>query len=115
MAWYGEVSQWKGLARFICIESIRDTGEKCSVERRYFLSSLRKTTAASLLKIIRGHWGVENGLHWCLDVSFNEDASRIRKGHAAENFSRLQRLALNLLKKDKTFKVGLKTKAKACS
>jgi hypothetical protein len=64
---------------------------------------------------LRGHWGVENGLHGCLEVSFNEDACRLRKGHAAENFSRLRRLALNLLKKDKTFKVGLKTKAKACS
>ena len=115
VAWYAEASQWKGLARFLCIESIRDTGGKSSVERRYYLSSLRTATPEFLLRTIRGHWGVENGLHWCLDVSFNEDASRIRKGHAAENFSRLRRLALNLLKKDKTFKVGLKAKTKACS
>ena len=115
VAWYGEASQWKGLARFICIEATRDVGDKHSVERRYYLSSLRTATPEALLRIIRGHWGVENGLHWCLDVSFNEDDSRIRKGHAAENFSRLRRLALNLLKQDKTFKVGLKTKAKACS
>ncbi len=115
VAGYGEAPQWKGLSRFICIEAIREVGEKRSVDRRYYLSSLRKATAESLLRIIRGHWGVENGLHWCLDVSFNEDNSRLRKGHAAENFSRLRRLALNLLKKDKTFKVGLKTKAKACS
>lgn len=115
VAWYGEATQWKGLARFLCIEAIREVGDKRSVERRYYLSSLRTTPAESLLRIIRGHWGVENGLHWCLDVSFNEDQSRIHKGHAAENFSRLRRLALNLLKKDKTFQVGLKTKAKACS
>jgi predicted transposase YbfD/YdcC len=115
VAWYAEASQWKGLARFICIEAIRQTGDKRSVDRRYYLSSLRRATAESLVRIIRGHWGIENGLHWCLDVSFHEDHSRLRKGHAAENFSRLRRLALNLLKKDKTFKVGLKTKAKACS
>jgi predicted transposase YbfD/YdcC len=115
VAWYGEASQWKGLARFICIEATREVGDHRSTERRYYLSSLRTTPANSLLRIIRGHWGIENGLHWCLDVSFNEDNSRIRKGHAAENFSRLRRLALNLLKKDNTFKVGLKTKAKACS
>lgn len=115
VAWYAEASQWKGLARFICIESLRDTGDKCTVERRYYLSSLHTATPEFLLRTIRGHWGIENGLHWCLDVSFHEDSSRIHKGHAAENFSRLRRLALNLLKKDKTFKVGLKTKAKACS
>jgi predicted transposase YbfD/YdcC len=115
VAWYGEATQWKGLARFICIEALRDTGEKCTTERRYYLSSLQQATPEFLLRTIRGHWGVENGLHWCLDVSFGEDASRLRKGHVAENFSRLRRLALNLLKKDKTFKIGLKAKAKACS
>jgi predicted transposase YbfD/YdcC len=83
VAWYGEAAQWKGLARFICIEAIREVGDKRSTERRYYLSSLRTTPAKSLLRIIRGHWGVENGLHWCLDVSFNEDNSRIRKGPAA--------------------------------
>jgi predicted transposase YbfD/YdcC len=113
--WYAEASQWKGLARFICVEAVREVEAKRSVARRYYLSSRRHATPESLLQIIRGHWGIENGLHWCLDVSFNEDSSRIRKGHAAENFSRLRRLALNLLRKDKTFKVGLKTKAKACS
>ena len=65
--------------------------------------------------MIRGHWSIENKLHWSLDVSFGEDACRIRKGHAAENFSRLRRLALNLLKKDKTRKIGIKSKSKACS
>lgn len=113
--WYAEASQWKGLARFICVEAVRQVEGKRSVARRYYLSSRRHATPELLLRIIRGHWGVENGLHWCLDVSFNEDSSRIRKGHAAENFSRLRRLALNLLRKDKTFNVGLKTKAKACS
>jgi predicted transposase YbfD/YdcC len=113
--WYGDAAQWKGLSRFVCVESIRQVGDHRSVDRRYYISSLRRATARFLLETIRGHWGIENRLHWCLDVSFNEDHSRIRKGHAAENFSRLRRLALNLLRKDKTYKVGLKTKAKACS
>ncbi len=59
-------------------------------------------TAAKLLDYIRGHWGIENRLHWSLDVNFREDDRRIRQGHAAENFSRLSRIALNLLKAETT-------------
>jgi predicted transposase YbfD/YdcC len=59
---------------------------------------------------VRDHWGVENGLHWSLDVSFGEDACRVRADYAAENFSRLKRIALNLLKQEKTAKVGIKAK-----
>ena len=56
---------------------------------------------------MRGHWSIENKLHWQLDVSFNEDQRRLRKDHAAENFSRLCRLALNLLKRDESVKIGI--------
>jgi len=59
---------------------------------------------------IRHHWHIENKLHWSLDMSFNEDACRVRKGYAAENFSRLRRLALNLLKRETTEQVGIKAK-----
>lgn len=81
----------------------------------YYIFSLTHKTAADMLNLIRSHWGIENSLHWRLDVQLNEDQCRIRQGHAAENFSRLRRWALNALKKDPTHKVGLKTKAKACS
>ena len=79
-------------------------------ERRYFVSSLKGVDAKTFARLIRSHWQVENSLHWSLDVSFNEDASRIRNGYAAENFSRLRRIALNLLKREVTEKVGIKAK-----
>lgn len=62
---------------------------------------------------IRGHWGIENRLHWLLDMTFQEDSSRIRKGHGAENYSRLRRIALNLLRQDKTLKASIRGKRKA--
>ena len=63
-----------------------------------------------MLERIRGHWGIENRLHWCLDVAFGEDELRQRKGHSAENASRMRRLALNLLRYEKSCKAGLKGK-----
>jgi predicted transposase YbfD/YdcC len=79
-------------------------------ERRHFISSLRGVDAKAFGQLIHTHWQIENSLHWSLDVSFNEDASRIRKGYAAENFSRLRRIALALLKRETTEKMGIKIK-----
>jgi len=71
--------------------------------------------ARTMLTYVRGLWGIENQLHWSWDVTFREDALRHRIGHSAENFSRIRRLALNLLRQDKTCKNGLKGKRlKAC-
>ena len=94
----------------MAVESQRIIGDKISTERRYFISSLSGTNAEIIGQMIRRHWGVENKLHWSLDVSFGEDDSRIRKGFGAENVSRLRRIALNLLKQDKTAKCGIKIK-----
>jgi predicted transposase YbfD/YdcC len=102
--------EWPGLAAIIRVESIRDVDGLVSTEQRLYLTSLKGTDAAKLGDLVRGHWSVENQLHWQLDVSFNEDQRRIRKGHGAENYSRLCRMALNLLKRDKKQKVGIQSK-----
>ena len=69
---------------------------------------------SKLLEYVRGHWSVENNLHWCLDISFADDDRRIRKGYGAENFARLSRIALNLLKAQTKCKAGIKTKRLTC-
>jgi len=86
------------------------TPAAASVERHYFITSIGGLDAARLAAAIRGHWAVENNLHWQLDVTFREDERRIRTGHGAENFSRLCRFALNLLKRDASAKGGIQTK-----
>ena len=69
-----------------------------STERRYYIASHRKLDAKRTAEAIGGHWGIENQVRWVLDVTFNEDQSRIRRGHGAENFSRLRRMVLNQLR-----------------
>ncbi len=76
---------------------------------RYYILS-RYLSGKRFAEAVRGHWGVENNLHWQLDVTFGEDQCRIRKGNADTNFSTLRRTALSLLKKNKTEKVGIKNK-----
>jgi predicted transposase YbfD/YdcC len=107
--WLGELrGHWPGLASVSAVECSREViGGKTSTERRYFISSLKNPSAKSIAQAVRGHWAVENKLHWQLDVSFNEDQRRLRKDHSAENFSRLCRLALNLLKRDQSVKIGI--------
>ena len=105
---------WPGLAGVALVERHRqDLGDfsgKVSIERQLYILSLKDTDAQTVAGYVRGHWSVENNLHWQLDVSFSEDERRTRKGHGAENFSRLCRIALNLLKKDTSVKVGIKSK-----
>ena len=80
--------------------------------RRYFISSLNGKSHKLIAKAIRKHWCIENQLHWVLDVGFNEDDSRIRKDNAPENLAVIRHIALNLLKQEKTLKVGVKNKRK---
>ena len=100
--------EWAGLRNLVRIQAERfhkATG-KTQRETRYYISSL-SPDAARLNQLVRQHWGIENKLHWVLDVAFGEDLDRKRAGHAAQNFSVLNRLALNLLKQDKTCKLGV--------
>jgi predicted transposase YbfD/YdcC len=100
--------EWAGLSSVAGVESVRQVlAGKTSIERRYFISSLKGLDAREMAAAVRGHWAVENKLHWQLDVSFREDERRIRKDHGPENFSRLCRIALNLLKQDRRVKIGI--------
>ena len=87
--------QWKKLTSVVMIESERTLHGKTSLEHRYYLSSSSKD-AEYLLRATRQHWGIENSLHWVLDISFREDESRIRRDFAAQNAATLRHIALNL-------------------
>lgn len=89
---------WAGLSVIGLCYSERTVGDQTSTEARYFIGS-KKAGARHYGKALRGHWGIENNLHWQLDITFGEDASRVSKRHGAENFALLRRLALMLLKR----------------
>lgn len=113
--WYAQRADWAKLRSFVCVESERTVDGRTSIDRRYYISDLAGVGADTMLGYVRGHWGIENQLHWSLDVAFREDTLRQRVGHSAGNLSRIRRLALNLLRRDKTCKVGIKGKRlKAC-
>lgn len=114
IGWFAERARWKHLRSLIRVEAMRTVNGETSREYRYYISSLPADDPGKLLGYIRGHWSVENKLHWCLDVSFADDQRRIRTGHGAENYARLSRIALNLLKAQTRHKVGIKTKRLCC-
>lgn len=110
--WLRGRSDWKGLNSVAVVESTRrliGTG-KSSTERRYFISSLPCTSGETFARLIRNHWSIENAQHWSLDMAFNEDQSRVRKYHGDQNLAVLRRIALGLLRRDKSVKIGAKNK-----
>jgi predicted transposase YbfD/YdcC len=107
--WMKEQAGWPGLESLGLVEATREVKEQVSKEKRYYLSGL-PADAVRLAEAVRGHWSIENSPHWILDVVFREDDSRVRVGHAAENFALIRRIALNLLQQEKTLKRGVKTK-----
>jgi len=109
LAWFADRAQWEGLQSVGMVEAIREVGAQRTVERRYYLSSL-PLGVETFARAVRGHWGVENKLHWVLDVQMREDQSRARAGYAAENLATLRRLALNLLQREKTKRRGIRGK-----
>lgn len=116
MGWICKSENWAKLQSIICIESHRTviaTGDQ-QQETRYYISS-RLSNAQTFLHIIRQHWGIENKLHWVLDVIFKEDMSTKQAGNAAENFSIITKIALNLLKNNNSKKLSLKKKRLLCT
>jgi predicted transposase YbfD/YdcC len=95
IAWLQEHHAWPGLRAIGKVTAARETPAKTSIETRYFLMS-QALTPERFLAIVRAHWGIENGLHWVLDVTMNEDQMRNRKDNGPENLALLRRLALNL-------------------
>jgi len=102
--------RWKSIKGIAIVDSTREVQGKVSHEQRFYITSHGDKHADFIANAIRSHWFVENKLHWQLDVSFNEDKNRLRSGYAAENFSMMNKIALNLLKNEKSVKVGVKTK-----
>lgn len=106
-----QISRWAGLKTIVMVLRVRRLWNKTTREVMFYLSSL-PCDAVVIGRAIRAHWEIENQLHWVLDVTFREDASRIRKGHGAENFSLLRRMAVGLLNQENSTKRSLKQKTK---
>lgn len=102
-------AEWKDLTTLVRIQRERHINNQVTRETAYFISS-RLADATYFLEAVRGHWAIENQLHWSLDVTFREDHNQTRTGFAAENLSLIRRLALMLLKRETSVKVGLQAK-----
>ena len=103
------LNEWEQVHSMVMICSERRINQEVTTQTRYFISSL-PPNAEKLLEAIRSHWGVENSLHWVLDVVFDEDHNRVRKNHAPQNLAVIRQIALNLLKKEKSAKGGIQAK-----
>jgi len=109
LAYVNPEQTWPELRSLVLVKAERRVGEKTSVEPRYYLSSLA-APAQAIGAAIRAHWGIENSVHWVLDLAFRQDESRARVRHAARNLATLHHLALNLLREEKTSRVGIAAK-----
>jgi predicted transposase YbfD/YdcC len=110
--WLEPKAEWEKLKSVIMVEAVRAViGQEKTTERRYFISSLGANAQQSL-RAVRGHWAVENELHWCLDIGFREDECQIKEAQSAENLAAIRHIGLNLLKQEKSCRLGIKSKRK---
>lgn len=109
--WFQSKKDWAGLKSFVMVERIRKTNGKVAAEKAYYISNM-DAAAKDMLRYSRGHWSIENQLHWIMDVNFHEDKSLIYKDYGPENFSLLRKLAMAILKTDPTPKRSLRSKRK---
>ena len=107
--WLEDRKDWKNLQSIVMAQREREVNEVVSAETTYYISSL-DTDPQTLAHAVRGHWGIENSLHWVLDVAFREDECRVRKDHGPENLAILRHAAINLLKKESSKKRSVKRK-----
>lgn len=107
--WLQGREQWAGLKTITRVQRERQIEDKISTETSYYISSLDKD-AQKVASAIRGHWQIENSLHWILDVTFDEDRCRVRKDNAPANMAILRHIVLNMIKQEKSFKGSIKTK-----
>jgi predicted transposase YbfD/YdcC len=107
--WFERIDDWAKLRSIAMVERERVVAGQKSIEKSYYISSLIGRSAKRFGKATRDHWGVES-MHWTLDMAFREDESRMRMGNAAANLATMHHIALNLLKQEKTAKVGVKNK-----
>ena len=103
---------WKQIKSVVVVESVRKVlaTNQAKTHRRYFISSVGCTSGEKFANLVRHHWSTENAQHWSLDMAFNEDQSRVRKEHGDQNLAVLRRIALGLLRRDKSVKLGAKNK-----
>jgi len=109
LAFLNPAGAWASLGGIGLIETEYRSGAQRKAEQRHYLLGA-PLDAATFARVVRRHWGIENRVHWVLDVTFDEDVSRVRAGHAAQNLAVLRRLALNLLRQDRTRKGSIATK-----
>ena len=110
LSWLSNKKDWQDLQTIVMVRSTRTIKSVKSIENRFYISNLEAAELPRISHAIRSHWQIENNLHWQLDVSFSEDQWRSKIGNAAVNMALINKIALNLLKHEKTARVGIKNK-----